>query len=358
MMDKYENSTFIIAAVVSAIVGLMLAMSARIAEGQEIIVLDTNVIAQYLLTSVTTSIVGPSVIFIHRLHLKDRENKFGKFSMNWPNSSAKLTEIGPVRAKIAYSLRNLIEGISSREIDAKSEVVANQIVHWTINEQEANIRDFGRIQLISRTPGLQGSEESKDTYQLITEFAKPGDEVYATAFTNTRLWWLRPQTGQKFFNFNLDLIDQGISIKRIFGINHPDWPQYNLEEDELGAKRKLIQLHSDIMGTETYTIEYDSFTNSKLRSRNKIEMRDCLLLIRNGIPCFGLEWSIDVFGEADKVYVVFGNSQLKALKDNFLAMLELDEEDGVIQIESSEKLNTKIKEKRDDAMHRLKHLED
>ena len=53
-MDKYENSTFIIAAVVSAIVGLMLAMSARIAEGQEILVLDTNVIAQYLLTSVTT----------------------------------------------------------------------------------------------------------------------------------------------------------------------------------------------------------------------------------------------------------------------------------------------------------------
>ena len=57
MMDKYENSTFIIAAVVSAIVGLMLAMSARIAEGQEVITLDTNVIAQYLLTSVTTSIV-------------------------------------------------------------------------------------------------------------------------------------------------------------------------------------------------------------------------------------------------------------------------------------------------------------
>ena len=87
-------------------------------------------------------------------------------------------------------------------------------------------------------------------------------------------------------------------------------------------------------------------------------MRDCLLLIRNGIPCFGLEWSIDVFGEADKVYVVFGNSQLKALKDNFLAMLELDEEDGVTQIKSNEKLNTKIKEKRDHAMRRLKHLED
>ena len=48
MMEKYENSTFIIAAVVSAIVGLMLAMSARIAEGQEILVLDTNVIAPFL----------------------------------------------------------------------------------------------------------------------------------------------------------------------------------------------------------------------------------------------------------------------------------------------------------------------
>mgnify|MGYP001201633418 CR=1 FL=1 len=356
-MSEGGSASIAIAASVSAIVGLALAISSRIALGEEIFVWDTVVLSQYLLTSITTSIVGPAIIFIHRLHIKEQENKYGVFSMNWPNSKAKLTEIGPIRAKIAYSLRNLIEGISAREIEAKSEIVANQIVHWTINEQEANIRDFGRIQLISRTPGLQGSDESKDTYQLITEFAKPGDEIFATAFTNTRLWWLRPQTGQKFFNFNLDLIDRGLTIKRIFGVNHPDWPEYNLEEDEKGTKKNLIQLHADINQTETYTIEYNSFNNTKLRSRHQIEMRDCLILVRNGVPCFGLEWSIDVFGEADKVYVVFGESQLKFLKENFLAILELDDEDGLNKITSKESLDTTVSENRKKAIKRLKNIE-
>jgi len=357
-MNKNKSSSIIIAAFVSAIVGLALAISSRVAADEEVLVLDSVVLSQYLLTSVTTSIIGPAVLFIHRLYLKDQENNYGTFSMNWPNSKAKLTEIGPIRAKIAYSLRNLIEGISVREIDSKSEIVANQIVHWTINEQEANIRDFGRIQLISRTPGLQGSDESKDTYQLITEFAKPGDKIYATAFTNTRLWWLRPQTGQKFFNFNLDLIERGLTITRIFGVNHPDWPEYDLMEDELGSKKKLIQLHADLEKTDTYTIEYSSFNNSKLRSRHKIEMRDCLILVRNGVPSFGLEWSIDVFGEADKVYVVFGESQLKALKENFLAMLELDDEDGLVKIQAQNILDTTIAANRKEAIGRLKHIED
>ncbi len=357
-MSERGTTSITIAALISAIVGLLIAISSRVASGGDVFVWDSVVLSQYLLTSITTSIAGPAILFIQRLHKKEQENEYGLFSMNWPNSKAKLTEIGPIRAKIAYSLRNLIEGISTREIEAKSEIVANQIVHWTINEQEANIRDFGRIQLISRTPGLQGSDESKDTYQLITEFAKPGDEIFATAFTNTRLWWLRPQTGQKFFNFNLDLIDRGLTIKRIFGVNHPDWPEYDLSEDEDGTKKKLIQLHADINQTETYTIEYNCFNNTKLRVRHQIEMRDCLILVRNGVPCFGLEWSIDVFGEADKVYVIFGESQLKLLKENFLAMLELDDEDGLHRIESEELLDTTSSENRKKAINRLKNIED
>ena len=66
----------------------------------------------------------------------------------------------------------LIEGIATKDADARSEIVANEIVHWTLHEQEANVRDYGRIQLISQTPGLSQDVESKDTYQLITEFAK------------------------------------------------------------------------------------------------------------------------------------------------------------------------------------------
>ena len=183
------NSTLVIAGIFSGIVGVILTAVSRIAIGEPMFDADTIVLSQYLLTTMATSIVGPAVIFIHRLQISADEMEYGVLSMNWPNSNAQLTKIGPVRAKIAYSLRNLIEGIATKDADSKSEIVANEIVHWTLHEQEANVRDFGRIQLISQTPGLSQSAEAKDTYQLITEFAKRGDEIYATAFTNTRLWW-------------------------------------------------------------------------------------------------------------------------------------------------------------------------
>jgi hypothetical protein len=79
------------------------------------------------------------------------------------------------------------------------------------------------------------------------------------------------------------------------------------------------------MVAETYTIEYKSFTNSMLRTRYNIEARDCMLLVRNGKPYFGLEWAVDLFGEADKVYVVFGQSQLSSLFENLQSILRVDE---------------------------------
>ena len=347
------NSTLVIAGIFSGIVGVILTAVSRIAIGEPMFDADTIVLSQYLLTTMATSIVGPAVIFIHRLQISADEMEYGVLSMNWPNSNAQLTKIGPVRAKIAYSLRNLIEGIATKDADARSEIVANEIVHWTLHEQEANVRDFGRIQLISQTPGLSQSAEAKDTYQLITEFAKRGDEIYATAFTNTRLWWLRPQTGEKFLNFNLDLISRGLEIKRIFGVNHPDWPRFDLAEDEQGAKKKLIELHANINGTETYTIEYNSFSDPMIRSRYNIEARDCLLLVRNGKPYFGLEWAVDLFGEADKVYVVFGQSQLNSLFENLQSILRIHDSDGLTKIPQSTPFDTKTDEGRQEAMNAL-----
>ena len=352
-MSEISNPSLIIAGIISGLVGVFLTGISRLATGEQLIEADTMVISQYILTSASTSIIGPAVIFIHRLQQKTNEMEYGVLSMNWPKSKASLTKIGPVRAKIAYSLRNLIEGIASKDADGRSEIVANEIVHWTLHEQEANVRDFGRIQLISQTPGLSKDAQAKDTYQLITEFAESGDAIFATAFTNTRLWWLRPQTGEKFLNFNLDLISRGLSINRIFGINHPDWPGFNLAEDEQGAKKELIQLHANIKGTETYTIEYDSFNNSMIRSRYNIDLRDCMLLVRNGKPYFGLEWAVDVFGEADKVYVVFGQSQLNSLYDNLQSILRVEESDGLTQIEANSPLDTITEDGRKEAMRSL-----
>ena len=350
------NSSLMIAGFFSGLIGVVLTAVSRMANGEPVIDADTMVVSQYLLTSMATSIIGPAVIYIHRLQMNANEMEYGVLSMNWPKSNAQLTKIGPVRAKIAYSLRNLIEGIATKDADARSEIVANEIVHWTLHEQEANVRDYGRIQLISQTPGLSQDAEAKDTYQLITEFAEKGDVIYATAFTNTRLWWLRPQTGEKFLNFNLDLIKRGLSIHRIFGVNHPDWPDFDLAEDEEGAKKKLIQLHSNMNGTETYTIEYKSFTNSMIRTRYNIEARDCMLLVRNGKPYFGLEWAVDLFGEADKVYVVFGQSQLNSLFENLQSILRVEEADGLTKIPQDTPFDTNTDDGRQEAMRALQRI--
>ena len=58
-----------------------------------------RITSQYLLSM---SIVGPDVIFIHR-QLSDGDQELAKFKRSTDENRS-------VRAKIAYSLRNLIEG--------------------------------------------------------------------------------------------------------------------------------------------------------------------------------------------------------------------------------------------------------
>ena len=55
-MSERGTSSIAIAAFVSAIVGLALAISSRIALGEDVFVWDTVVLSQYLLTSITTSL--------------------------------------------------------------------------------------------------------------------------------------------------------------------------------------------------------------------------------------------------------------------------------------------------------------
>ncbi len=353
VLSLTKGPSYIGAALLSAGVGLLFIIGSRIAANLDVFVWDGMVLIQYVLTSITTGLVGPTLLFIHRLNQKDQHGRFGVFTMHWPEGKANVSDVGPIRAKTAYSLRNLVDGISSRDIEAESEILANQIVHWTISQQETNVREYGRIQLITRTPGLNSSERSKGAYQLISEYAKAGDQVYATAFTNTRLWWLRPQSGQKFFDFNLRLIEAGINIRRVFGVNHPSWVDFDLAEDEEGSKRDLIQLHADLSGTETYTLEYETFSNPSLRRHHRAKQKDCLLLIRNGVPRIGLEWIVDVFGEATQVYVVFGQSHLRKLTANFESILALNEQQGLSRVEQKQPLDPRVAVDRLTALRRL-----
>ena len=118
----------------------------------------------------------------------------------------------------------------------------------------------------------------------------------------------------------------------------------------------MIELHANINGTETFTIEYNSFTDPLLRSRYNIEARDCLLLVRNGKPYFGLEWAVDLFGEADKVYVVFGQSQLNSLYENLLSILRVQDNDGLTKIQQKTPFDTITDEGRQEAMQALNDI--
>ena len=93
-----------------------------------------------------------------------------------------------------------------------------------------------------------------------------------------------------------------------------------------------------------------------IRSRYNIEARDCLLLVRNGKPYFGLEWAVDLFGEADKVYVVFGQSQLNSLYENLQSILRVHDSDGLMKISKSTPFDTKTEKGRGQAMQSLNEI--
>jgi hypothetical protein len=83
-----------------------------------------------------------------------------------------------------------------------------------------------------------------------------------------------------------------------------------------------------------------------------------MILVRNGKPYFGLEWAVDLFGEADKVYVVFGQSQLNTLYDNMLAILDVDQSDGLSIIEQQNPYEIENLEEIKRAMSDLKSILD
>ena len=65
---------------------------------------------------------------------------------------------------------------------------------------------------------------------------------------------------------------------------------------------------------------------------------------------------MDVFGEADKVYVVFGQSQLNSLYDNLQSILRVEESDGLTQIEANSPLDTITEDGRKEAMRFLNSI--
>ena len=81
-----------------------------------------------------------------------------------------------------------------------------------------------------------------------------------------------------------------------------------------------------------------------------------MLLVRNGKPYFGLEWAVDLFGEADKVYVVFGQSQLNSLVENLQSMLRVDEADGLTKIPQDTPFDTNTDDGRQEVMKALQRI--
>src|SRR5690554_3519601 len=122
---------------------------------------------------------------------------------------------------------------------------------------------------------------------------------------------------------NLQMLQKGVRIIRIFGRNHIDW-----EEDETGTKQQLIELQARIKGFEIYTIEYADFAKSKAWNFQPI---DQLLLKRAKHRLPAIKWVIDEKGNAEQVYMVFGEGRLAEMEANFALMLDSGKRGSTLQ---------------------------
>lgn len=243
-------------------------------------------------------------------------------------------------AKIALSgsMQKLFRTVDSRIVGPVRHL-ALATVQMQLEEQVENIKLHGRIQFINPGPNSSVFENIDagiaenffmDGYCLVFNQAKQGDVIHATDFQNSNYWWLDPKVAFDFFSMNLQVLQKGVRIIRIFGRNHIDW-----EEDETGTKQQLIELQARIKGFEIYTIEYADFAKSKAWNFQPI---DQLLLKRAQHSLPAIEWVIDEKGNAEKVYMVFGEGRLAEMEANFALMLDSGKRGSTLQHIALEKV--------------------
>ena len=198
--------------------------------------------------------------------------------------------------------------------------LAVRVLHSQLAEQAHTLDVSGRLQFISPDPknaalhkgdSVAARALGSDGYDLIVATARAGDVVQASDFQNSRCWWLNSKVAWDFFRYNLEILKKGATITRIFGRNHPRW-----DEDEAGAKQRLIDLQAAIAGVNVYTIDYRDFDGDF-----DIKPLDQMVLMHQGVAQPSIEWQIDSRGNTEKVFFVLGRAGLTTLTDNFAKLL-------------------------------------
>jgi hypothetical protein len=210
-----------------------------------------------------------------------------------------------------------------------------------LEKQKQNLKQHRQLNFTSPKPqyltnlthdSVAAASLGSDGYGLVFGLAEQGDVIYATDFQNSAYWWLDPKVAFSFFELNLEAINRGARIVRIFGRNHDRW-----DEDESGAKQELIELQAKIEGIEVYTINYADF-DPKLGF--EIKEIDHLILTKQGKPYPGIEWNIDLKGDTEDVYYVLSESRLDEIFSNFQKLLNSSERGSSLRrIRASESLS-------------------
>jgi hypothetical protein len=226
------------------------------------------------------------------------------------------TEVEVKKIEIAQKLCEVLVQLEGHTDAMSAKPLALDALLQELEEQRQNLENYSRLQFISPVPRRHQRLEDpldldQDGFQLIESLAQEDDRILATVYTNSRLWWLKPNFAKNFFEFNLNLLEKGVKITRVFGTYHPEW-----DEDEEGTKNELMQLQADLMGMEIYKIKYEDFDRAPKETLTKI---DHMLLMRGRELLPSVEWAVDAeSGGASKIYHVFGKKPgLSRLYDSF-----------------------------------------
>lgn len=191
-------------------------------------------------------------------------------------------------------------------IPQTSEFVGKIIRDGTISEIEEWARD------IENGEARISSQRLKAFYGKLFDNLGPDHEVLATCFTTMDQFWANQNAGPEYLAFNLQLVDKGIKMTRVFGI-------YDDEYVSNGLKTELIRTIGAYRGRNNATCAVRMLREFRpIGPSAPSPKEDLFLIVEQNKPVLALKWDMQD-GQLKNIYVVFNDSKLESLHRSFVA---------------------------------------
>ncbi len=229
---------------------------------------------------------------------------------------------------VAKPIRSLVREVMNKANSPSQQRTVANVIKLQSDHQRKQAENEGRIRLFTLVPMHHDAEDAAtetqwadigtQTYRALLDELRPGDKVYATAFTNSRYWWASGVVGEPFFNINADAAFRKVELHRIFGVNHSTWNAESIpksEWDETPSKREIIEHNAKLPHSVVSTIDYSLFEDSEYNSLGASDIRDMMIICDGDKPKIAIEWDVDKrTGSVAGAYLIFGASELVKLK--------------------------------------------